>query len=121
MSVTWKIRYHDGKTKTNEDGPLSIEEHFGVLVVSFIDKETVVGILQNEDYYVLHKNGNWTGHNFSGLLQSLVLNLDSIEGVCLGLYVDSVTHEAALSRAVSDPDFGRKTSWRSHESKGRDS
>ena len=119
MSVAWKIRYHDGKVKTNEDGPFSVEDHFGVLVVSSLDKDLGAGLLHNEDYYLLHTDGTWTGHNSAGLTQMLVLNLDSIAEVCLGLYVNSKIHDAAISDAVADKDL-TKTSWRKSERKERD-
>lgn len=106
--MLWKIYYDDGTTFSEDDGPIFRAPGWGVQAVVQTDETVGREILQRYDYY-LFEGHRWSGINVDGLDDQL-LNV-GIGRRCIkkGRAIDRDVFRLIYARAMSDPDFPRKS------------
>ena len=114
--ANWRIYYSDGSTFDDSQGTPEDAPSFGVIAIPFPGPEVGRVIMNGWDwYYWRADHEQWWGSDIHGLLDSLLHNLP-ITAIKQGRNISNLEFAAVLERAISDPDFPRKSAKRRRES-----
>ena len=105
MAPRWRIYYADQTTADDCAGSLPARRR-GVIAIVSTDS-TGLCVAKDADFYLLHREGHWTGHSLAGLLHVIEDDLPDIACVCFGICVADRLYAAIVARAISDSDFPR--------------
>jgi len=108
--MRYKIRYGDGTTYSDEDGPAHLAPKRNVQVISQRCELVSHRIERMSDYYVYDEAYNgWKGCDQFGLYDYLIEPGHKI--VLFGRQLTNEEYKRILAEAIADPDFPKKESW----------
>lgn len=99
----WRLWYLDGSVRDSST-PLSALPRSGVLVAVYNDEDGLCTV-ERCDWFILHKDNTWTGHDKIGLATVLAWQLDDVAAVLTGVYVRDSDFKRAHLASINDPDF----------------
>jgi len=119
MRKKWKIYYGDGSTYFSEEGPPEKAPKINVQVIIFEDKAHGWANISGQDYYVWEDRGQgymWWGCDRTGL-DYYLFHSPGKKVALMGRFIEDDHFDEILKRAMTDPDFSRKTGFRANERK----
>lgn len=114
MACRWRIYYGDGSTFDSEAGGPEDAPAYDVQTIVQADntpEPANVGrqVLRLHDWYYWRVDeGVWVGGDLMGIID-LLLAREPIIALCQGRRIPVVRYNAIVARAMSDPDFPRKS------------
>lgn len=111
MDLAWRIYYSDGTTFDSSMGSPSEAPGLGIAVIVQPDPDTGRVLMCKWDYYFYHqKYGQWWGADSFGIIDQLTSDrAGDVVAVKAGRTMHSPEYKELYNRAVSDPDFARKS------------
>ena len=103
----FRIYLDDG---TTYDGPPEQAPGLGVVVIVQDDPDVGRMVMSRWDYFCLHDDGQWWGHDLTGLMDCLAL--PGFNRVLIGRTVSQDRWHAINAAALADPDFAPKSAER---------
>lgn len=102
--MLWKIYYHDGSTFSDQDGEPSAAPADGIQVI--VQADGVVGrsVIDGKDFYVFDGE-RWVGMDEDGM-KTHFRNRGLLKH---GLTLSRPAYDEILHKALSDPDFPKKS------------
>lgn len=115
-NLEWRIYYSDGTTFSSDDGLPKDAPAWDIQVIIQPDSRVGLRTISHKDFFLFIR-GVWIGVDFTGLLDYLANDFDSVEAVKIGRMLPPEEFRNLIDIAGNDPDFPRKSAWEQGEAR----